>query len=77
MIVNDELGFTEREISLRTGRLGDRNPFEAKFSASLQTDPGSHPASYTIGTGSFPWKKRPGRCVDHPPASTAEVKERV
>jgi hypothetical protein len=26
---------------------------------------------------SFPWKKRPGRGVDHSPLSSAEVKERV
>ena len=42
-----------------------------------QTGPGSHQASYTIGTGSFPGVKRPGRDDDHPPPSTAEVKERV
>ena len=26
----------------------------ARFSAPVQTDPGAHPASYTVGTGSFP-----------------------
>ena len=31
----------------------------------------------TMGTGSFPGIKRPGRGVDHPPPSSAEVKERV
>ena len=30
-----------------------------------------------MGTGSFPGIKRPGRDVDHPPPSSAEVKERV
>jgi len=30
-----------------------------------------------MGTGSFPVVKRPGRRVDHPPPSIAEVKERV
>jgi len=25
-----------------------------RFSASLQTGPGAHPASYSVGTGSFP-----------------------
>jgi len=25
-----------------------------KFSAPFQTDPGAHPASYTMGTGYFP-----------------------
>jgi hypothetical protein len=33
--------------------------------------------SYTMGTGYFPGLKRPGRDVDHPPQSSAEVKERV
>ena len=37
--------------------------------------PGVHPAS--MGTGSFPGIKRPRRGVDHPPPSSAEVKERV
>ena len=30
-----------------------------------------------MGTGSFPWVKRPGRGVDHPPPSSAEVEERI
>jgi len=38
---------------------------------------GAHPASCTIGTGSSPGEKRPGLGVDHPPLSSAEVKERV
>ena len=37
----------------------------------------AHPDSYTIGTGSFTGVKRPERGVDHPPPSSAEVKERV
>ena len=36
-----------------------------------------HPASDTMGTGSFPEIKQPGRVVDHPPPSSPEVKERV
>ena len=39
----------------------------AKFSARVQTDPGAHTASYTIGTGSLPGEKRPERDVDHQP----------
>ena len=39
--------------------------------------PGAHPASYTMGTGSFPEVKRPRRGVDHPPPYSAKVKERV
>jgi len=48
-----------------------------RFSAPIQTGCGAHPASYTMGTGSFPDVKRPGRGVDHPLLSSAEVKERV
>ena len=36
------------------GRSGDRIPVGARFSAPLQTGPGAHPASCTMGTGSFP-----------------------
>jgi len=35
---------------VRTGRCGDRIPLEAIFSASVQTGPGAHPDSYTMGT---------------------------
>jgi hypothetical protein len=49
----------------------------ARFSAHVQTGLGAHPASYTMGTGSYPGVKRPGRGVDHPPPSSAEVNERV
>jgi hypothetical protein len=49
----------------------------ARFSASVQTGPVAHPASYTMGTGSFSGVMRLGRGVDHPPPSSAEVKERV
>ena len=52
--------------SLRVGR-----------SAPVQTGPGAHTASYTVGIGSLPGVKRSGRSVDHPPPSSAEVKERV
>jgi len=40
----------------------------ARFSSPVQTGPGAHPASYEMGTGSFPEVMRP---------SIAEVKERV
>jgi len=49
----------------------------ARFSAPIQNGPGAHPASFTMGTGSFPRVRRPGRGVDHSPPSSAEVKERV
>ena len=56
---------------------GIESRWGARFSAPVQTGPGAHPASYTMGTGSFPGVKRPRRGVDHPPPSSAEVKERV
>ena len=37
-----------------------------RFFAPVQTSPEAHPASYTIGTGSFQGVKRPGRGADHP-----------
>jgi len=47
------------------------------FSAAVQTDPEAHPASCTMGTGSFPGVNQPESGVDHPPPLRAEVKERV
>jgi len=49
----------------------------ARFSAPVQTGSDAHPASYTIGTGFFLRVKRPGRGVDNPPPSSAEVEGRV
>ena len=45
---------------LRAGRPGDRIPVGARFSASVQTGPGAHPAFCTMGTGSFPGVKTAG-----------------
>jgi hypothetical protein len=36
-------------------------PVGEKFFTHIQTDPGANPASCTMGTGSFPGVKRPGR----------------
>jgi hypothetical protein len=63
--------------TLRTGRSGDRSQVAERFSTPVQTGPGAHPPSYTMGTGSFRGVKRPGRVVDHTPPSSDEVKERV
>jgi len=59
------------------GGSGIESRWGAKFSAPIQTGPGSHPASCTMGAGCFPGVKRPGRGVDHPPPCSAEVKERL
>jgi len=56
---------------------GIESRWRARFSAAVHPGPGAQSASYTMGTGSFPGVKRPGRGVDHPPSSTAEVKVRV
>jgi hypothetical protein len=62
---------------LRAGRSVDGIPVGARFSAPVQTGPGAHPASYTMGTGYLQGEKRPKRGVDYPPPSSAEIKEKV
>jgi hypothetical protein len=47
---------------LRAGRSRDRIPVGARFSAPVQTGPGAHPASCTMGIVSFPGVKS-GRVV--------------
>ena len=68
-------GIAQSVQRLGTGwKFRGSNPGErARFSAPVQTCPGAHPASYEMGTGSFPGVKRPQRGVDHPPLSSAEV----
>ena len=53
---------------LRAGWSGDRIPVGARFSASVQPGPGAHPASCTMGTGSFPGVKsgRGVTLIPHP-----------
>ena len=46
---------------------GIESRWKARFSAPVQPGPGAHPASYKMGTGSFPGVKRPG-----PPPFSAE-----
>jgi hypothetical protein len=65
--------------SLRTGRSRDRIPMVgARFFVPVVTCPVGPPSllcsRYRV---SFPGVKRPGRGVDHPPQSSAEVEERV
>jgi len=57
--------------SLWPGRSGDWLPVGGRFLAPWG------PPTYTMCTGSFPGVKQPGRGIDHPPLSSAEVKERV
>ena len=47
-------GYSRYSDWLRTGRSRDRIPVTARFSAPVQTGPGAHPASSTMGTESIP-----------------------
>ena len=63
--------------SLQAWRPGDRIMVWARFSVPFHNGTGVHPAPYIMVTGSFPGVKRPGRGVDHPHQSSAEIKEIV
>jgi hypothetical protein len=61
--------------TLRAGRSGDRIPVGTRFFAPILNGPGAHPASYTMGNGSFPGVKRSGRGVEHPPNLAPKLKK--
>jgi hypothetical protein len=66
--------------SLRTGRSGDRIPVWARFSTPVQSCPAAHPASCTMGTGSFSGgggRKRPGSDADPSPRLVPRSKNKV
>jgi len=50
-----------------SGLSRDQITVGTRFSTPVQTGSEAHPASYTIGAGSFPGLKQPGRGVDHLP----------
>ena len=54
---------------------GIESRWGAGFSAPVQTGPGAHPASCTMGTWSVPGVKRPGHGVDHPPHLVPRLKK--
>ena len=61
----------------RNGRSGVRIPRGRDiflFSNTVQTAPGVHPASYSIGTAVLPGLKLLERDADHSPPSSAQVK---
>jgi hypothetical protein len=82
-------GSMERKVTWRTKGLNStngskgKNPGQTKkkilvraiFSAPVQTAPGAHPASYTMGTGSFLGVKRPGCRVEHQPHLAPRLKK--
>jgi hypothetical protein len=57
------------------GGPGIESRWGAKFYALVQTGPGSHPASYTLGTETFPQVKLPGHDGDHPPHPAPRLKK--
>ena len=59
-------------------RYGLEGPWiESRLGGARFSAPGAHPAFYSMCTGTFPGVKRPGRGVDYPPPSSAQVKGRV
>ena len=71
--------YREREREIRYGLEGPgiESRLWERFSAAVHTGPGTHLASYRMGTGPFPGVKRPGHGVNHPPPSSADVEEKV
>jgi hypothetical protein len=55
--------------------LGIESHWGVRFSASVQSGRGSHPASYTIGTESFLGVKMPGRGVNNQPHLAPKLKK--
>ena len=49
--------------------------WEANLSAPVQTGPGAHPASCTVGTGYLLGVNWPGSGVDHPPHLAPRLKK--
>jgi hypothetical protein len=57
-------------VGVATGYWLDGPGFEFRWgrdSAPINTGPGAHTAFITVGTGSIPLVKRPGRDVGRPP----------
>jgi len=63
--------------SLWAGRSRNRIPVMARFSAPVKTGSGLHQPPVQYVQVSFPAVKRPKSGVNHPPACSFEVKERV
>jgi hypothetical protein len=63
-----------RDSSVGVGtRYAMDGPLGERISAPFQTGPMAHPASYTMGTASFPEVNRPGCVVDHSPLLTLRL----
>jgi hypothetical protein len=72
------MGGRDSSVGIATGYGLDGPGIETRWGARIfahvQTGPEAHPASCTVGTRSLPGVKRPERGADHPPPSSAEVK---
>jgi hypothetical protein len=66
--------FLNHSLRINIPRIESR--WGSRFSAPVQTGPGANPASWTMGTGSFPRVKWPV-AWRWPPTSRAEVEEIV
>jgi hypothetical protein len=63
---------------LRARKSDARTPVGARdlsLIQNAQTDPGTHPASHTMVTGSLPGVKRPKRGDDHQPHLEQKLKK--
>jgi hypothetical protein len=56
---------------------GIESPWRARYSAPVQTGPGFHPASYTMGTGSLTGLKRLERGVEYPNHPAPKLKKEL
>jgi hypothetical protein len=69
----------DSSVSIGTGYRLDSTGIESQwgkdFFANVQTGPGAHPASCTMGIESFPRVKQLRRGAEHPPSSSAKVRK--
>ena len=89
LLQNIEVGFGVHPTSCGPGSVvgiatgygldgpGIETRWGARFFAPVQTATGAQPASFTMGTASFPGVKRPGRDADPSTSSSAVVKKEL
>jgi hypothetical protein len=70
VMMSKHTGGTATGWMVRGSNLGGGEIFRTRSGRSW-----AHPASYTMGTGSFPGVKRPGRGIDHSPHLAPRLKK--
>jgi len=65
----------DSSVGLATAYALDGPGIESRWGAIFSAPVQAHPASYTMGTGSFPGVERPGRDFDHPHHLTPRLKK--